>query len=681
MATGKRTPREDSLQMPQRVTRQFRPPPPESRPYGRTAAERRNGLLVNMFQQIYQNARRAGATWIEVETRDRSFTASHDGRGEPDPSKLRHGVTSGDRGAAEERLSEALRTGHGGPDMAITALRRGALRVTSVSRDEVGRRGWTVEMPPASPVPESQEHPHVTAGKAVIEDVALLRGGTGTVTAVDVGPALPGDTAEQHELALAARTAKHQLPLPVTINGCRLPSATSVTSREAVPATRVPWARIGVAVHPWRYIGVPVEDRLKPGVQQARIDIALDENTANTYVFGVETTLFLPVVAGNYALYRALVDVTDPKAARKTLLEPNDPDSREARHELYTESLKRVFETIADHDDIVPFATRDKARRVGVDLPEPKDIELLPWTGGTARSTHAAGVYALSDDPLPGRRAVIVDVPGMDRATAAAFLAAAALQHERERHTPGPQHHAARRIMTKDTVLAKPCAELAGYAAYDRIPRITSVEILYTDPETNTREPIDTYRVNHLSWTTRARYAKRPHRGLPRVPDITVRVTMKGPADDGAGTGRDAIETMEHWETPFAIVAAGRDGVAGLGADEVLLSDDAERLLATLTKPGGRHDRSRTLAEYLTASLQTDAGAPHRTPDEVLETMQALSEQLLVGSDGARTARLEHALQRAMAEHGSRHRASHATVRLDPGTATAEPVVTVAYDE
>ena len=681
MANGKRTRREDNLKMPQRVTRQFRPPPPESRPYGRTAAERRNGLLVNMFQQVYQNARRAGATWIEVETRDGSFTASHDGRGEPDPSKLRHGVTSRDRGAPDERLCEALRTGRGGPDMATTALRRGALRVTSVSRDEVGRRGWTVEIPPASPVPESLEHPHVTADKAVVEDVALLRGGTGTVTSVDVGPALPGDTAEQHELALAARTAEHQLPLPVTINGCRLPSAASVTSRTADPATRVPWARIGVAVHPWRYIGEPVEDRLKSGLQQAKIDIALDENAANTNVFGVATTLFLPVIAGNYALYRALVDVTDPKAARKTLLEPNNPDSRETRNELYNESLKRVFEAIAEHDDIVPFATRDTARRVGVDLPEPKDVELLPWTGGTARSTHAAGVYALADDPLPGRRAVIIDVPGMDSATAAAFLAAATLQQGRARPTPGPQHHAARRIMTKDTVLAKPCGELAGYAAYDRIPRITGVEILYTDPETNTREPIDTYRVNHLSWTTRTRYAKRPHRGLPRVPDITVRVTMKRPADDEAGTTRDSIETMEHWETPFAIVAAGRDGEGWLGADDVLLSDDAERLLTTLSKPSGRHDQSRTLAEYLAGSLQDDASAPHRTPDEVLETMERLSEQLLVGSEPARTARIEHALQKAMVEHGTHHRASHATVRLEPSTETAEPVVTVGYDD
>ena len=89
-------------------------------------------------------------------------------------------------------------------------------------------------------MPESLEHPHVTADKAVVEDVALLRGGTGTVTAVDVGPALSGATAEQHELALAARTAKHQLPLPVTINGCRLPSAASVTSRGAVPPPACP---------------------------------------------------------------------------------------------------------------------------------------------------------------------------------------------------------------------------------------------------------------------------------------------------------------------------------------------------------------------------------------------------------------------------------------------------------
>ena len=680
----------DVLRMPTAITRDFRPPQPEPGPLDRTTAERRQSLLLNMLRQIYQNARRAGATWIAVKTRDGGFRTSCDGQGEPDPSKLRHGDTRGEHGTRHTRLCEALTTSLGGPGMVITALRRTSLRVTAVSRsrnasaDDRGTaklQGWTVRIPAAGAGRDGKDYPHVKADTAIAEDAALLDGGTGTVTAVELGCSLPGLTADAGEIAAAARAAGGGLPLAATINGWKHPGNDYLGNcEESSVSSTVPWARIGITMHPWSEIQVYLDAHRKPGLQQAKIDAIFRAEPTNTNVCGIPTNLHLPVVAGNIALYRAMVDVSEPREARNTLLDHDTPKSRETLEKLYSESLRSILETVARYSDIVPFDTHDKARRHGVTLPEPSTIELMPWTGGTVRDAHPTGVYDLAGTPVPADKAIIVEVRSIDSTSALTLLAAASLrQREDEQHrAANPQARSG--ILPGDAILARPCTELAGYAAYDRVPRITNVEVLYTNAETQTRRPIETYRTNHLAWTTRVRHGRGPHRGMPRVPNITVKVTMTMFLAGTEDTNEPPIEIVEYWNTPFAIVDAGCRASPELGADEVLLAQGAERQLAAI-RQDDEPETTATLARYL-ADWDTDRRAStHAEREQRLERMKMLASQLLAGSAETSRDRLEHELQRTAAAHADNRRPTEATIYYNPGTPGAEPVVTIKYED
>ena len=673
------------LKTPKGVTKQFRPPRPEAVPLETTSAGRRAGVLANMFQQIYQNARRADATRVEVTTETGAFTVACDGRGEDDPSNLRTGDTLGALGARNQRLGDALTKSTGGPGM-ITALRRTQLRVTAVSREPDAPyrlQGWTVEMPPAPAGGRLDECPDAKARKANPADVKLLQDGTGTVTSVRLAGSLGGPTATAGELALAARAAARGFPLPTTINGCGSLNSDYLGNAERVwRSERIPWARIGVYKHEWTDIHVHTQAHHGPDLLQAKIDAVFTSSTggaANTNIAGVRTRLHLPVVATNDALYHATVDVIDIRkdwSARKTLFEREAPASRDILDELYRESLKGIFDLVAEHGDAVSIDTREEARRLGRGLPEPTDLTLTPWMGAGDGNAHQAGVYDPGGDPVSAEWALIVDLPGIDPGIAEALRAAAKLRQNHEETTiPAARSRLLWRNSGK-TILARPCSELAGYAEYDGIPRITGIEILYEDAETGRRRPIRNFRVNHLAWTTRVRHGGGPHRGLPRLPEIVMKITVR--ETEGANT----VETVEHWRTPFAVLPDRGPRSREIGPDEVLLADGAERDLAALGRDEDT-DETTTLARYLAGSHAVTLAGTREQACELIERMKLLATQLLGACAEANRGTLEHELQKTTAAYADNRRATEAHIRYDPRNpdADAEPVVAIAYED
>ena len=377
-----------------------------------------NAGLGDIFAELFQNARRAGAQRIDVTVEpipaqfegDRLVTITDDGAGIADPAVLlSFGESGWDAGTAEREDAAG---------MGLLSLARRGCVVRSRVRPDGTQPGWRLLLTPdhflgrddARPVPDDQApSPRGTAIAFVAHE-----------------------TAETIQAAVAG--AARYAPLPVTFNGEPVPQESFLDG----------------ACHTERWAGLTL------GVFRNRHD---PFNQPDLNFHGLTLNVRLPRVQtldGDTWSARANIDACPELElvlpARKEALEtPFLATLREAAREPIYHAL-----AVADPPPRIAFEDHRDAARAGIPLPVPP-AELRPWRPATADVDHwreAMPFTPIADDAL-----VMAYDP--DPPDAQAFYRAAerAGLHQR---------------------LFEPDRRLEGYPWYDALTRVGNLRVQIT---------------------------------------------------------------------------------------------------------------------------------------------------------------------------------------------------------
>ena len=312
-----------------------------------------NASTEQTLQEILQNARRSGATTVEITTEDDGrLSITDDGTGIDDPAAL----------LAFGRSAWAADTRHGEDPagMGVYALAR--TTATIASRPNGARMGWQVELEPD----------HYTGRKAAtVVDAAAAPAPSGTRISF-----LPPDARWHARRAPASgdreaaakwwlwvygnaiRAAVRHYPLPVTING--------------KPAEQQEF--LGQALYRRRWRGLEI------GV----FDTETHCGEPNLNFHGHAIRMEIPTVPTLLTQWHARIDVRRCPELELVLPARQEIVQSDFSKQLQEEARKTILQAMGVEAAVAGYRVFDKAREAGIALPVPAPA-LCPWEPQTAR--------------------------------------------------------------------------------------------------------------------------------------------------------------------------------------------------------------------------------------------------------------------------------------------------------
>ena len=308
----------------------------------------------SVFCELYQNARRAGATRIAVEIDGGTATVTDDGRGIADPAIVLAFGRSDQPGLGHEHPA----------GMGLYALAR---RTAEIRSRAAGRPGWRVRL--------AAEHWRGEKSAAVWED-----------TATEAGTMVRFESKSRYAESAADSKARY-LPIPVTINGKR------VKQLKFGDGEQTRWRR--------------QDDDVTIVVQATRNHMRPRSLAINFFGHVIHDEVEPPSVETIDGHWYAGIDVTDCPGLELVLPARQQVVRNAFLEELKTRIERAVFEGMAAERFAVrvPHATWTRGRELGVDL-RVAPPALRPWRARTA-DRELAGTerenrehQLLPDDPI-----------------------------------------------------------------------------------------------------------------------------------------------------------------------------------------------------------------------------------------------------------------------------------------
>lgn len=411
--------------------------------------------ISEIFGELYQNARRAGATRIDVtctalDSGDTRVHVSDDGHGIARPELL---LSFGESGWDHDGLDGEEPAG-----MGFFALARQGCSIVSRPAGHDGR-GWTAQITPGQfngdePVNIRDTGPDAEGGNhAAGTDV-------GFVSTSSIG----------HAEAAAAAAARY-LPLPVHVNGQPAPREDFLDGCGTV--VNAPFGLIGVSEEPPGVVasqGRPLQSQ-----QLSFHGLLVDADMPSMRVLDPSDGMREPgirlsprtVVRRNDGLLLQL-------PTRRKLLE--NEAARQARSRMREAMLRHIAEMMTANTSVVPsFEDWRAANRLkGVKLPPPAPW-LPEWTPPENQRDPARNRHAVRLDWLGKRRIALMDDSTDMPCTVAEALRSALDNADRDE---------------KHLMVLAPVKAMEGYAWYDGLDRVIAVstEVRKLDGEAVTLE-------------------------------------------------------------------------------------------------------------------------------------------------------------------------------------------------
>ncbi len=382
---------------------------------------------IEVFLEILQNSRRAGATRVRVTVETLSKPSGH----APEPSEPRFAVTVTDDGAGIEDPAVLLSFGENGwsddlvaredaAGMGILSLAHRGCRISSRPRTHDGHagQGWSVDLAPE----------HFTG-----QSEALVRRDDGAP--YPSGTAVRFEATESADMIRAAlASAARHYPLPVTFEGETL-------ERRAF---------LDGAVHAEAWNGLAF------GVYRDRRQNYLEPDLN---FFGLTVPVRLPTVETVHgAVWSVRADVVDCPGLELVL-----PARREAVENAFLGEVRQaarlaIYRAMAADTEPRPaFADWTRARDAGIGLAPPPEM-LRPWRPAIADIDD----WREPPKPAPaGSDALVMDCDPEPPEAQALWRAA-------------ERAGLAERIFEADR-------RLEGYEWYDRLDRVTGIDTRVTD--------------------------------------------------------------------------------------------------------------------------------------------------------------------------------------------------------
>ena len=367
------------------------------------------------FVELIANARRGGATRIDISTRDLSPPDGHrfevtirdDGRGIADPAVL---LSFGESG-----WNEKLARSENPAGMGLLSLAKHGCTLSSRPKSPASGHfpSWRVELEPV--------HFMGKAEAAVMPDDTAPKP-HGTRVTFELGQTLDALRAEAGRAALFA-------PLPVTFGGEALKQRDFLDNAFRIEQ----WKGLTLGVNTSRH------------VPYARTDINFHGLTVNARLPVVQTL--------DGEIWTVSADVVDCPELELVLPARNQAVENAFLEELRREARLAIYRALAPMDPPprVAFKDHQRAARAGIDLPVPP-AELRPWVPAIADVDNWTPPGSLA--PV-GPDTVVVVYDGDPPETQAFYRAA-----QRAGLTP--------RLFESDR-----CLE--GYGWYNALPRLTDV--------------------------------------------------------------------------------------------------------------------------------------------------------------------------------------------------------------
>ena len=375
-----------------------------------------DATVVSIFAELIQNARRAGATHVDI-VADSADTAG------PDDAPI---VTVQDNGRGIADPAVLLSFGESDWDGDLARTERAA----GMGIACLARRFCTVSSRPRTP--SSQP---VSGWRMTLEQNHFLGKSAATVVPDPAAPTPCGTCVTFHAIespdllhAAAAHAARYA-PLCVSFNGREL--------------ERRDFLDGAIRTERWK------------GLTLAAIESSCLPNTSPDLNFhGLPLNVRLPYVETlNGEIWTVCAEAGDCPELELVL-----PARRHAVENAFLEQLREearlaIYRALAPMDPPPPLAFEDHARAAaaGIDLPE-APAELRPWVPPSAEA---------GDDPPIGRFRPV----GPD---------ALVVEYEADPPATQPFYRAARRAKLTPRLFAAD-RRLAGFAWYDRLPRLTGV--------------------------------------------------------------------------------------------------------------------------------------------------------------------------------------------------------------
>ena len=386
---------------------------------------------IEIFTEVLQNSRRAGATRIHVTVETLARAA---GRA-PEPSELRLAVTVTDDGAGIEDPAVLLSFGENGwsdemvaredaAGMGILSLAHRGCRISSRPRTPDGQagQGWSVDLEPD----------HFTG-----QSDALVR--CDDTAPYPSGTAVRFEATESADMIRAAlASAARHYPLPVTFEGDAL-------ERKAF---------LDGAVHAeaWNGLAFGVYRDRRQGYMEPDLNF-----------FGLTVPVRLPTVETVHGtVWSVRADVVDCPRLELILPARREPVENAFLAEMRKAARLAIYRAMAADPEPRPaFVDWTRARDAGIELPPPPQV-LRPWRPSIADIDD----WREPPQPMPaGPGALIMDCDPEPPEAQALWRAA-----ERSGLAEG---------------LFEADRRLEGYGWYDRLDRITGIDTEVTDTHGN----------------------------------------------------------------------------------------------------------------------------------------------------------------------------------------------------
>ena len=397
-----------------------------------------NASFEDIFAELFQNARRAGATSISVDLRDISSPAYpygvlvvyDDGCGVADPAAL---VTLGQSSWPDTTCIAEDPAG-----MGLFALSSRQIRVSSCLE---GGQGWRMS------IGENQ-----WLGRTDIPVETYCRG-RGTTFEIALSQTDKSDMI----MAAATRSARF---LPVEVRFTDFAGATSV----------LPYSLFGAGfVH--EVIRDGVAYRVVPGKRISR--------THGINFHGVTCEFVAAQISClDGQQFHVLIDVLVQPALALVLPARRDVVQTPYLETVYANARFALFSYFATQDSHrLPYYAWVQAKEAGVVLPEASQM-LRPWTPSSENPSHSVlGAYL----PIAGTPAIVANLAwdGEDAASDQSLARAFAIEGAK-------------------LPLYEADSQLVGYSWYDGLPRLSSVDAVITPSPCDS---VDALRVDSITLT------------------------------------------------------------------------------------------------------------------------------------------------------------------------------------
>ena len=379
-----------------------------------------DSTVISIFVELIQNARRAGATHVDI-------VADSADTGAPDDAPT---VTVQDngRGIADPAVLLSFGESEWDGDLARTE------RAAGMGIACLARRYCTV-----SSRPRTASSQPISGWRMTLDQYHFLGKSAATVVPDPAAPTPCGTcvtfraTESPHLLEAAAAYAARYAPLRVSFNGPEL--------------ERRDFLQGAIRTERWK------------GLTLAAIESSCLRNSSPDLNFhGLPLNVRLPYVETlNGAIWTVRAEAGDCPELELVL-----PARRQAVENVFLEQLRKearlaIYRALAPMDPPPPLAFEDHARAAaaGIELPE-APAQLRPWVPPSAEAE------AGDDVPIGRFRPVGPD--------------ALVVEYEADPPATQPFYRAARRANLSPRLFAAD-RRLAGYGWYDRLPRLTGVTV------------------------------------------------------------------------------------------------------------------------------------------------------------------------------------------------------------